>query len=180
MLQQTRVAAVIPYYERFLQRFPDIASLASAPESDLLAAWAGLGYYSRGGGSAKGRSGHERNVSLLLRRYPRTGGNRRLHGGPRSAASHLGLPHAVLDGNVMRVVSRLTNDSGDIRSPATKRRFQQVADTMLDRKRPGEFNQANDGTRRDRPVSRDSRSACCVPSAIRARLANWARKISFR
>src|SRR5579872_6606305 len=47
MLQQTRVAAVIPYYERFLIRFPDVAVLAAAPEQELLAAWAGLGYYSR-------------------------------------------------------------------------------------------------------------------------------------
>src|SRR5579862_5476914 len=47
MLQQTRVAAVIPYYERFLARFPDVSALASAPEQELLAAWAGLGYYSR-------------------------------------------------------------------------------------------------------------------------------------
>src|SRR5579864_9583349 len=47
MLQQTRVAAVIPYYERFLGRFPDVAALASAPEQELLALWAGLGYYSR-------------------------------------------------------------------------------------------------------------------------------------
>src|ERR1035438_1330944 len=47
MLQQTRVAAVIPYYERFLKRFPDVNALASAPEQELLAAWAGLGYYSR-------------------------------------------------------------------------------------------------------------------------------------
>src|SRR5690242_17404558 len=47
MLQQTRVAAVIPYYERFLARFPDVRTLAEAPEHELLAAWAGLGYYSR-------------------------------------------------------------------------------------------------------------------------------------
>ena len=47
MLQQTRVAAVIPYYERFLARFPTVQALAAAPEQDLLAAWAGLGYYSR-------------------------------------------------------------------------------------------------------------------------------------
>src|ERR1700680_63715 len=47
MLQQTRVAAVIPYYERFLLRFPDVDALASAPEQELLVAWAGLGYYSR-------------------------------------------------------------------------------------------------------------------------------------
>src|SRR5579864_8580013 len=47
MLQQTRVAAVIPYYERFLARFPEVALLAAAPEQELLAVWAGLGYYSR-------------------------------------------------------------------------------------------------------------------------------------
>jgi A/G-specific adenine glycosylase len=141
MLQQTRVAAVIPYYERFLQRFPDIASLAAAPEPDLLAAWAGLGYYSRA-----------RNLQKAARAMNGTFPSsyeaiRELDGiGDYTAAAvgsiAFGLPHAVLDGNVMRVVSRLTNDSADIRSSATKRRFRQVADRMLDRKRPGQFNQA--------------------------------------
>ncbi len=141
MLQQTRVAAVIPYYERFLQRFPDIPSLAAATERDLLAAWAGLGYYSRA-----------RNLQKAARAMNGTFPSsydaiRELAGiGDYTAAAvgsiAFGLPHAVLDGNVMRVVSRLTNDSADIGSPATKRRFQQVADTMLDRKRPGQFNQA--------------------------------------
>jgi A/G-specific adenine glycosylase len=141
MLQQTRVAAVIPYYERFLQRFPDIRALACAAESDLLAAWAGLGYYSRARNLQKA-------ARAMSGTFPGTyEGIRELSGiGDYTAAAvgsiAFGLPHAVLDGNVMRVVSRLTNDSGDIRSPATKRRFQQTADAMLDRKRPGHFNQA--------------------------------------
>src|SRR6266550_2766051 len=59
MLQQTRVAAVIPYYERFLQRFPDIHALASAPQEEVLRFWSGLGYYSRARNLQKAEAGPE-------------------------------------------------------------------------------------------------------------------------
>jgi len=112
MLQQTRVAAVIPYYERFLNRFPTPASLAIAPESELLIMWAGLGYYSRARNLQKAAqqitaSGtFPQNYESILT----------LAGiGPYTAAAiasiSFGLPHAVVDGNVKRVLARWTNDT---------------------------------------------------------------------
>src|ERR1700730_476619 len=143
MLQQTRVAAVIPYYERFLVRFPDVARLASAPEQELLAAWAGLGYYSRA-----------RNLQRAAKKILELGAFpgdylslRDLAGvGEYTAAAiasmAFNLPHAVLDGNAIRVLSRLAAEEGNIGSGAVRKRLGEVADALLDRKRPGEFNQA--------------------------------------
>ncbi len=143
MLQQTRVAAVIPFYERFLERFPDVESLAEAPEAELLKAWAGLGYYSRA-----------RNLREAARRILSTGGFPRTHAeilelrgvGEYTAAAvasiAFDLPHAAVDGNVMRVISRLENDSADIRATSTRKRFVELAAGLLDRARPGTFNQA--------------------------------------
>ncbi len=143
MLQQTRVAAVLPYYERFLARFPDAASLAAAPESELLALWSGLGYYSR----ARNMQSAARKI-VELSSFPRDYDQiRRLPGvGDYTAAAiasiAFGLPYAVLDGNVLRVLSRLTNDAGDIASTAVRRRLHEKAQALLEPGRPGEFNQA--------------------------------------
>ncbi|HUQ93322.1 MAG TPA: A/G-specific adenine glycosylase [Bryobacteraceae bacterium] len=143
MLQQTRVAAVIPYYERFLERFPDAQSLAAAPEPEVLTMWAGLGYYSRA-----------RNLQKAARQIVEAGGFPRTYAEIRALAGvgdytaaavasiAFGLPYAVLDGNVMRVLSRLGNDFSDIGSSKTKQRFQDKAQELLDRKRPSLFNQA--------------------------------------
>jgi A/G-specific adenine glycosylase len=143
MLQQTRVAAVLPYYARFLERFPDAPSLARAPEAEVLAAWAGLGYYSRA-----------RNLQSAAKRIVANGGFPRDYAGIRLlpgigdstaaaiASIAFGLPHAVLDGNVMRVLARLSDDAGDIGSAATRTRLLSLAGELLDRRRPGEFNQA--------------------------------------
>ncbi len=143
MLQQTRVEAVIPYYERFLERFPTVEKLAAAPEPEVLAAWSGLGYYSRA------RNLHRAawtiaEAGVFPRDYE---GIRALAGvGAYTAAAiasiAFGLPHAVLDGNVMRVAARLTDDAGDIASAATRQRFQQLATEWLGRRDPGLFNQA--------------------------------------
>ncbi len=134
MLQQTRVAAAIPYYQRFLQRFPDPAALASAPEEEVLKLWSGLGYYSRA-----------RNLQAAARQIVERGGFpktfedlRELAGVGDYTASAVasiafGLPHAAVDGNVRRVVSRLTNGKGDT---------QQIADLLLDRGNPSRWNQA--------------------------------------
>jgi A/G-specific adenine glycosylase len=143
MLQQTRVAAVIPYYERFLARFPDLEALAQAPEADLLAHWAGLGYYYRA-----------RNLQQAARRMLDSGEFpssyeeiRRLPGiGEYTAAAVASiafeLPHAVLDGNVFRVLSRVCDDATNTASSAGRRRFAVIADELLDRSSPGLFNQA--------------------------------------
>jgi A/G-specific adenine glycosylase len=134
MLQQTRVAAVIPYYERFLERFPDVRMLASAEESEVLALWSGLGYYSRARNLLRAaRMIHESG------RFPRSYEEfRSLPGvGEYTAAAiasiAFGEPRAVVDGNVRRVLSRLSCGAED---PA------RLAQKLLDRQRPGDFNQA--------------------------------------
>jgi len=143
MLQQTRAQTVIPYYHRFLARFPDIGSLASAREADVLACWSGLGYYSRA-----------RNLQKAARAMVAGGGFptdydaiRALPGvGPYTAAAVASIafesPHAVLDGNVLRVISRLRADPSDIGAAKTRAHFQQIADELLNRRHPGNFNQA--------------------------------------
>ena len=143
MLQQTRVAAVIPYYERFLDRFPDVGALAEAPEQRLLAAWSGLGYYSRARNLQKAAR-----AIVELRRFPRDYDSLRALAGigdyTASAVASIafGLPHPVLDGNVLRVLSRLTAERGSIQSQAVRQRLRETAGRLLDAKRPGEFNQA--------------------------------------
>jgi A/G-specific adenine glycosylase len=143
MLQQTRVAAAAPYYERFLARFPDVDALARAPEAEVLACWSGLGYYSRA------RNLH-RAAKLIAARgeFPRDyDALRELPGvGEYTAAAiasiAFGQPHAVLDGNVLRVLARLLGERGDIGSASARGRLRAAADTLLDRKRPGAWNQA--------------------------------------
>ncbi len=143
MLQQTRVAAVIPYYERFLTRFPDVAALADAPEQDLLACWSGLGYYSR----ARNLQKAAKDIVVLggfptdyetIRALPGVGD----YTAAAVASIAFDLPYAVLDGNVLRVLSRLGNDSGDIGSSLTRKRLQQTATQVLDQRHPAAFNQA--------------------------------------
>jgi A/G-specific adenine glycosylase len=143
MLQQTRVAAALPYYARFLARFPNVQSLAEAPQQDLLAAWAGLGYYSRARNVQKAaRAIHElgefpTSYSALLE-LPGVGD----YTAAAVASIALGLPHAVMDGNVARVLSRVAAEPGDIKSNPVRKRLRVFAGELLDRKRPGEFNQA--------------------------------------
>src|SRR6185503_408747 len=135
MLQQTRVAAVIPYYEKFLARFPDPATLARAPEEDVLTMWSGLGYYSR----ARNLQKAAREIAALGE-FPRDYDSiRALPGiGDYTAAAvasiGFGLPHAVIDGNVKRVVARLSNND----AVATR----EVAEQLLDRRNPSRSNQA--------------------------------------
>ena len=143
MLQQTRVAAVIPYFERFLRRFPNVEALDSAPEQELLAAWAGLGYYSRA-----------RNLQRAAQKIRELGGFPREYSSIRSlpgvgdytaaaiASIAFDLPHAVLDGNVLRVLSRFTGERGNVDSVPVRNRLRSVAERMLDPKRSAQFNQA--------------------------------------
>ena len=143
MLQQTRVAAVIPYYERFLRQFPTVQHLAEVSEQELLAAWSGLGYYSRA-----------RNLRNAARRIVELGvfpdnyaAIRELAGiGDYTAAAvgsiAFGLPHAAVDGNVIRVTSRVVCEGGDIGNGAVRKKLARVANEFLDRTSPGRHNQA--------------------------------------
>ncbi len=141
MLQQTRAQAVIPYYQRFLHRFPTVESLAASSEEEVLTLWAGLGYYSRA-----------RNLRRAAQQaaggFPRDfDGLRALPGiGDYTAAAIASiafhLPYAVVDGNVLRVVARFENDAADIGSARTRERFREIAQSWLDRRHPGAFNQA--------------------------------------
>lgn len=143
MLQQTRVAAVLPYYERFLKRFPTVEALAVAGEQEVLAMWAGLGYYSRARNlhwAAKAIAGEGAfpNEYDRIRVLPGIGD----YTAAAVASIAFQLPRAALDGNVMRVLSRVTAEPGDIGSGATRKKLQAIAEDWLHPKRPGDFNQA--------------------------------------
>jgi A/G-specific adenine glycosylase len=143
MLQQTRAQAVIPYYERFLARFPTVEALAAAREDEVLALWAGLGYYSRARNlrkaaqAAVAAGGFPRDYEAI-RSLPGVGD----YTAAAIASIAFGLPDAVLDGNVLRVVARVENDAADIASSRTKERFRAVAQSWLDPREAGHFNQA--------------------------------------
>lgn len=143
ILQQTRVAQGLEYYLRFIRRFPDVATLASASEEEVLKYWQGLGYYSRA------RNLHTAARSIIESgTFPRTyEGVRALKGvGDYTAAaicsSAFNLPYAAVDGNVYRVLSRLMGLDTPIDSPIGKREFASLAGNLLDKTRPGDFNQA--------------------------------------
>jgi A/G-specific adenine glycosylase len=145
MLQQTRVAAAIPYYERFLQRFPDVQSLAAAPQEEVLRQWSGLGYYSRARNLQKAA---EQIVAKHGGQFPtRLQDALALPGiGNYTAAAILSIAFgeklAVLDGNVARVLVRLGGIGGDLRESKRWQKLQETADSLLAPKSPGDWNQA--------------------------------------
>ena len=145
MLQQTRVAAVVPYYSRFLARFPNLTALARARTEAVLQRWAGLGYYSRA------RDLHRTAKEILAHhggRFPRGyDAALSLPGiGRYTAAAVLsiafGEPFAVLDGNVARVLARLGAVRGELRAPATWKNLDDTAHMLLAHDAPGDWNQA--------------------------------------
>ena len=142
MLQQTRVETVLPYYERFLARFPDVAALAAAPVEEVLALWSGLGYYRRA------RQLHEAARRMARDGFPETAeGWRELPGvGEYTAAAvasiAFGEAAAVLDGNVERLAARLVALEEDPKRAAGRRRLRETAGALLDPERPGDSNQA--------------------------------------
>src|SRR5882672_2876686 len=145
MLQQTRVVAVIPYYARFLARFPDVQALAAAPQEEVLRLWSGLGYYSR---ARNLQHAAQEIVAKHGRVFPRDEKDAlALAGiGSYTAAAILsiayGAKHAVLDGNVARVLARIFAVQGDLRDAKRWQSLQQSADALLDAKSPSDWNQA--------------------------------------
>jgi A/G-specific adenine glycosylase len=145
MLQQTRIAAVIPYYDRFLARFPTVESLAEARPQDVLKFWSGLGYYSR---ARNLQSAARRIVADHHGKFPRELESAlALPGiGRYTAAAVLSIaydvPLAVLDGNVARVLARLHAIRGDLRAPARWQQLTAAADALLARHAAADWNQA--------------------------------------
>ena len=145
MLQQTRVDTVIPYYERFLDWFPTVESLANAPEERLLKAWEGLGYYSR---VRNMQAAAQQIMTDFGRQFPNTyEGISSLKGiGPYTAGAissiAFNLPEPAVDGNVMRVLARLFEVNHDIGIPSNRKIFQEMMEILIDLERPGDFNQA--------------------------------------
>lgn len=144
MLQQTRVDTVIPYYERFINRYPTMNDLANAEEDDLLKIWEGLGYYSRVRNLQTG-------IREVIEQYggevPKTRKEiQSLKGiGPYTAGAILSIafdiPEHAVDGNVMRVISRLLLIEEDIAIPRTKKIFEKIIMDLIDPTDPSSFNQ---------------------------------------
>ena len=145
MLQQTRVDTVIPYYERFLEWFPTVESLANAPEERLLKAWEGLGYYSR---VRNMQTAAQQIMNEFNGEFPSTyEGISSLKGiGPYTAGAissiAFNLAQPAVDGNVMRVLARLFEVNHDIGNPSNRKIFQAMMELLIDPDRPGDFNQA--------------------------------------
>ena len=145
MLQQTRVATVVDYYHRFLDRFPDVHVLAEAEQQAVLKVWEGLGYYARA-----------RNLHRAAQQVTAEHGGcipadydrfRALPGvGEYIAAAVLSIafdrPHAVVDGNVKRVLARIEGLDAPVNQASSHRIFRETADRRLHRTAPGAFNQA--------------------------------------
>lgn len=145
MLQQTRVDTVIPYFQRFLDRFPTLEDLAEAHEDEVLKLWEGLGYYSRA-----------RNLHAGVKEVSATYGGlvpdspeeiSKIKGvGPYTAGAILsiayGKPEPAVDGNVMRVLSRLLLIEEDIQKAKTRKQFETIIRSLIAKENPSYFNQA--------------------------------------
>lgn len=145
MLQQTQIATVIPYYQRWFARFPTIHHLASASVEEVLKVWEGLGYYSRA------RHLHAAAQLLVAERdgqLPNTvKGLLNLKGVGRYTAGAVASiafarPEPILDGNIIRILTRLYDLPDDIHQTATKNKLWEIAATLVPATRPGDFNQA--------------------------------------
>lgn len=145
MLQQTRVSAVLPYYERFMQQLPDIASLAECESEQLHKLWEGLGYYSRVRNLQKA-------AQIVMEQYggelpadydallslPGIGA----YTAGAIASISFGIPVPAVDGNVLRVFSRLFNDDRDVTSPTVKKELTAHVMRMQPSDQAGDYNQA--------------------------------------
>ena len=145
MLQQTRVAAVMGYYERFLRALPTVEDLAAVPDDELMKLWQGLGYYSRARNLKKAAGvivteyGGKFPADLAkLKKLPGVGD----YTAGAVASIAFGLPEPAVDGNVLRVLTRINGDESDITLPATRREAAEALRSVMPLTAPGEFNQA--------------------------------------
>ena len=145
MLQQTQVATVIPYYQRFMERFPTVEALAAAPEDEVLRLWSGLGYYLRARhlhhGAREVLSRHEGRIPEAIEELLRLPGiGRYTAGAIASIAFERAAP--ILDGNVTRVLCRLYGLRGDPKRAPLHARLWQLAEALIPEGEAGDFNQA--------------------------------------
>ncbi len=158
ILQQTRVEQGLPYFEKFKEKYPTVTDLANAAEDEVMKQWEGLGYYSRARHLHAAAKYIARELSGI---FPRTyEGIRALKGvGDYTAAAvasfAYGLPHAAVDGNVYRVLSRYFGIEFPVDTTAGKKQFAKLAQEVLDESQPGEYNQA----------IMDFGASQCVPAA---------------
>ncbi|MBD2847328.1 A/G-specific adenine glycosylase [Paenibacillus sp. IB182496] len=144
MLQQTRVDTVIPYYERFMTRFPTLQALAEAPEAEVLKCWEGLGYYSRARNLQAGaRQVMERHGGQVPDDVEAVGALKGI--GPYTKGAVMSIafdrPEPAVDGNVMRVLSRYFCLEADIAKPRTRVGIEQLARQLIPEGAAGDFNQ---------------------------------------
>lgn len=145
MLQQTRIETVIPYYHAFLEKMPTLRALAEAPTETLMKCWEGLGYYSRARNLQKAakqviESGREQLPTTYAELIKLPGIGEYTAGAIASIAFHERVP--AVDGNVMRVLARLSASYTDVLSTAAKKEFFALASELVPEKDPGQFNQA--------------------------------------
>lgn len=145
MLQQTRVGAVVPYFERFMAELPDIAALAEVPEEKLMKLWEGLGYYSRARNLQKAaqavvsdHGGALPESAEALQKLPGIGA----YTAAAIASICFGEVRAAVDGNLLRVSARVSGCSDDITDAKVRKRFTERLNEAIDRERPGAYNQA--------------------------------------
>ncbi len=159
MLQQTRVEAVKPYYKRFMEAFPDIEALANAPEQQLLKMWEGLGYYSRVRNLQKAAiQVMEEYGGEMPAEYEELLKLKGIGSYTAGAISSIAFkrPYPAVDGNVLRVLSRIRMDEESISEDRVKKRVFQELLEVIPKERPGDFNQA----------LMDLGAGICVPNGV--------------
>ncbi len=152
ILQQTRVAQGYDYFVRFIKRFPNVKTLAAAPEDEVMKYWQGLGYYSRARNlhaAAKSMNGVFPTTYEVVRALKGVGD----YTAAAICSFAYNMPYAVVDGNVYRVLSRVFGITTPIDSPAAKKQFTDLAQQLLDKKNPHDYNQA----------IMDFGATCCTP-----------------
>ena len=145
MLQQTRVTAVLPYFERFMRELPDVRALAEAPEERLFKLWEGLGYYSRARNLRRAArvvvdeyGGELPRTMDELRKLPGIGD----YTASAIASINFGAPEPAIDGNLLRVAARVAGCGEDIMDAKTRKLFREKLSAVIDRESPGIWNQA--------------------------------------
>ena len=145
ILQQTRVQQGWDYYLRFIDNFPDVKALAEADEDRVLKVWQGLGYYSRARNMhAAAREIMEKHGGHFPNEYDKILSLKGIGNYTAAAISSIafGLPYPAVDGNVIRIVSRIFGICDDVTQPAVVKKITAICEMEIDNKRPGVFNQA--------------------------------------